>query len=77
MPVPPNRLKELRELKGLSQEEVATLLVCTAAAVSRHEGSERRLDLPTARLYAKLYRCTTAELFVTFSKRPSGPTVVA
>lgn len=72
---PVNRLKELRENINLSQDQVALLLGLTGAAVSRHEGRERRLDLATVRLYANLYKVTTAELFVVYARRSAKASV--
>lgn len=73
--VPPNRLREFRERMGLSQAQVAKLLDTTAAAVSRHEGRERRMDMATALQYARLFKVEVVEIFIEFSNRVSKPVV--
>lgn len=61
---PPNRLAELRAKRDLTQQEVATLIGCDVATVSRHETGSRTMAPDTVTKYAKLYRCRTYELFL-------------
>jgi transcriptional regulator with XRE-family HTH domain len=61
---PPNRLSELRAKRDLTQAEVATLLGVDIATVSRHETGSRTMSPEIVKLYAKLYRVQSYELFV-------------
>lgn len=60
-----NRLAELRA-KGvvLSQEQVAKLIDCDAATVSRHESGARGMTRDQILLYAELYGVPSHELFL-------------
>jgi transcriptional regulator with XRE-family HTH domain len=60
----PNRLKTLRERSRLSQTEVAKLLDISLSTVCRHENSSRGLQKEVLIGYAKLYKVTSAEVFV-------------
>jgi len=57
------RLRELREGRGLSQNEVAKLTEVDISTVSRHESGERLPDKLSLQRYARLYKCETYELF--------------
>lgn len=41
--VSPNRIKELREAKGLSQEKLAAIVGCSKNSVQNYEGSKRNI----------------------------------
>lgn len=60
----PNRLRELRRGRQLTQEEAATLTGFSLSAVNRHENGNRSMDGPTMEAYAKLYGVTAYELYV-------------
>ncbi len=57
-----NKLREIRERRGLSQPAVAKQLSSTVATVSRHESEKVDIPLRELRRYAKLYRCTFSEI---------------
>ena len=56
------RLKETREYRGFSQEEVAKYLGVPRSAVSLIESGARRLDVLEVRKLAQLYECSIEEL---------------
>lgn len=56
------RLKETREYRGFSQEEVAKYLGVPRPAISLIESGARRLDVLELRKLAQLYECTIEEL---------------
>mgnify|MGYP001589623395 CR=1 FL=1 len=58
-----NRLKELREAKGLTQTDVALRLGTTQPTVDRHERGDRGLSGFAIEGYARLYGVAPAELF--------------
>lgn len=61
----PNRLRELREGRKLTQAEAAILVGKSAAAVNRHEAGSRSLDGEMIEKYAALYGVIPYDLFVT------------
>lgn len=65
---PTNRLKFLREERKLTQAEVAKIIDLTHTAVSRHETSNRGLTLELVDAYARLYKVSSAEIFVELPK---------
>lgn len=69
-----NRIKELREAGGLSQEELAERLSTTKQTVSRHEREERRLNDVWMRRYAEALSVKPADLL---TGSGGGGTVVA
>ena len=56
------RLKEMREYRGFSQEDVAQYLGIPRPAVSLMESGARRLDVLEVRKLAALYQCSIDEL---------------
>lgn len=56
------RLKEAREYRGFSQEEVAKYLGVPRSAISLIESGARRLDVLEVRKLAQLYECSIEEL---------------
>lgn len=60
----PNRLFELRNIRNLSQKEVAQLVGMTQPTVNRHENGNRSLDGFAIERYAKLYAVSPYEIFV-------------
>jgi transcriptional regulator with XRE-family HTH domain len=56
------RLKEAREYRGFSQEEVAKYLNVPRSAISLIENGARRLDVLEMRKLAQLYECSIEEL---------------
>lgn len=58
-----NRLKELREERRLTQEEVAKLMDLDFSTVSKHENMDRPISRSNIEKYAKLYKVPTHELF--------------
>lgn len=57
-----NRIKELRDARGLTQKDLAGKLNTTEASVSRYENQDRRLTLPLLRRIAEKLGCTIAEI---------------
>lgn len=64
-----NRLREIREARGLSQKDVAALLHTTDVSISRYETQDQRLTLPLLRRFAEAYGCTVAEII---GERPAS-----
>jgi putative transcriptional regulator len=58
-----NNIKEIREDKGLSQEELADLLKISAGHLSKVERGERSPSLKLAVRIAKTLDCTLDKLF--------------
>ncbi len=69
--IPENRLKQLREERKLTQQEVAKILDIAHSTVSRHESMSRALSLKDCRAYANLYKVETIELFMNIADLPS------
>lgn len=61
---PPNRLKELREAKGVSQKELAHATGQSWTTVNRHERGSRRIRAHIMQLYARYFGVDPVELFV-------------
>ena len=59
----PNRLRELRKQRGLTQEQLGELVKATKMQVSRHERHLRGLKLEKMVDYARALDCHPAELF--------------
>jgi len=55
-------LREAREYRGFSQEEVANYLSLPRSAISLIETGARRVDVLELQKLAKLYRCRIEEL---------------
>jgi transcriptional regulator with XRE-family HTH domain len=56
------RLIDARKAAGFTQVEVAKALKLPQSAVSRMESGERRIDIIEAAEFAKLYKCSIADL---------------
>lgn len=56
------RLKDAREYRGFSQEDVAKYLGVSRSAISLIESGARRLDILELRKLATLYECSIEEL---------------
>ena len=61
---PKNRLRELREARKLTQQEVAKLLDMDHTTISRHESGSRGLSPEDIQKYARLYKVESYELFI-------------
>lgn len=61
---PKNRLRELREARKLTQQEVAKLLDIDHTTISRHESGSRGLSPEDVQKYARLYKVESYELFI-------------
>jgi putative transcriptional regulator len=59
-----NRLRELREARKLTQQEVAKLLDMDHTTISRHESGSRGLSPEDVQKYARLYKVESYELFI-------------
>ena len=62
--IPKNRLRELREARKLTQQEVAKLLDIDHTTISRHESGSRGLSPEDIQKYARLYKVESYELFI-------------
>ena len=54
-----NRLKELREEKGMKQLELAAILSVSQNTISRYEGGERDLNTGTIAMLCKIFGVTS------------------
>lgn len=53
-----NKLRELRIGKGLKQADLAVLLNCTAATISKYELAQRDPDVETICKLCEIFGCT-------------------
>lgn len=53
-----NRIKDLREEKGWTQDELGARLTVGKGAVSRYESEKRQLDPPTINKLCDMFDCT-------------------
>ncbi len=60
----PNRLRELREKRQLTQADVALILGVKQPTINRHEQGNRSLDGFAIEKYARFYNVSPYELFV-------------
>jgi transcriptional regulator with XRE-family HTH domain len=67
------RLKDAREYRGFSQEDVAKYLEIPRSAVSLIETGVRRLDVLEIRKLAQLYECNIEELTGEAPTEGAGP----
>lgn len=66
--IPKNRLRELRENRQLTQEEVGKVVGYDYTTVSKHETSARALDNEAISRYKKLYKVESHELFFSLNE---------
>jgi transcriptional regulator with XRE-family HTH domain len=71
------RLKENREYRGFSQEDVAKFLGIPRSAISLMETGDRNVDAIEIKKLADLYQCSTALLLGTAQPPKNPPTLVA
>lgn len=57
-----DKLKRIRDIKGLKQEEVAALLKITPQAYSKVERNETKLDTERLEELAKIFKMTVEEI---------------
>ena len=60
----PNRLRELRERRGWSQERLGEKVGLRMATVSRHEGGSRKMSRSQVEDYARALGVSTVEIFI-------------
>ena len=53
-----NRIRELRIDRGLKQADLAGMLNCTTATVSKYELGQREIDAPTILRLCEIFGCT-------------------
>lgn len=56
------RLKEIRESRGLTQDQIASRLCVTRQAVSRWENEKTQPDIQTLTILSEVYGCSIDEL---------------
>lgn len=56
------RLKEIREMRGLKQRDIAELLSCSIPVYSRYETGERKIPLDFLETLANFYGVTVDDL---------------
>lgn len=59
----PNRLKEIRESKGMSQEKLAALINVIQSTLSRYESGKRRMTISTLDRLSNVLGCHWAEFY--------------
>lgn len=59
----PNRIKELREKKELTQKELAKLMDLDVTTVNKHENMLRGVTEANVRGYCSIFKIETFELF--------------
>ena len=57
-------MKQLREEKGLTQEQVAKLIDTTVTFISLLENGKRNASDETKRKLAKIYNCEISDIFL-------------
>lgn len=63
MPTILNRVKELRDLRGWTQEQLAHLTGVSRQSINSIERNRYVPSLPLALTFAKVFGCTTDEIF--------------
>jgi putative transcriptional regulator len=58
-----NRVKELRDLRGWTQEQLAHLTGVSRQSINSIERNRYVPSLPLALTFAKVFGCTTDEIF--------------
>lgn len=58
-----NRIRELRNISKLTQDELALLMKIDVSLVSKHENHDRRLQEDHVENYAKVFKVSTLEIF--------------
>lgn len=53
-----NRIREMRLQKKMNQSELAALINCTTATVSKYELEQRVIDAPTIHALCDVFGCT-------------------
>lgn len=54
-----NRIKELRQLHGYTQDGLSKLLNCTGMTISRYESEKSSLDTDTINKLCSIFNCTS------------------
>lgn len=54
-----NRIRDLRLQRSMNQAELAALLNCTTATVSKYELEQRSIDAPTILRLCDIFGCTS------------------
>lgn len=60
----PTRIRLLRERSRLTQEELSVLTGMDVTTISKHETGSRGVDEEAVRLYARVFKTSSYELFV-------------
>lgn len=66
-----NRIKELRQSFGYTQDSLAAMLNCTAASISRYENGKSELDPALIIQFCNIFNCTS-DYFLGLTDEPSA-----
>ncbi len=69
-----NRIKELREERGIKQLELGKLLCCGQQTISRYEGEKREISLEGVRILCRYFGVTADYLLGLSTQRTAGVT---
>lgn len=72
-----NRIRELRELAGMTQADLAEATGYSEAQISRLEGETRRLNMDAMRRISEAVKCAPEDLIAYAATLPSCPDVEA
>lgn len=59
-----NNIRKMRERSRLTQEELSVLTGLDPTTISKHENMSRGVDEEALRRYARVFKCSSYELFV-------------
>jgi len=57
-----NKIRKIREQRGLSQAKLAELIGATQSGIGKYERAERQVTLPVLEKIAEALQCTVADL---------------
>ena len=72
-----NKIKELRERNGLTQQDIATVLNTTKQTISRYETGERKANQDVLFELSKVFKCSIDEFFPDREINIEEPTLAA
>lgn len=72
-----NKIKELRERNGLTQQDIATVLNTTKQTISRYETGERKANQDVLFELSKVFKCSIDDFFPDREINIEEPTLAA